>query len=310
MNFLKNKNTRLLLISILLGLVAALLVRSYVADIVFQKTGGNVIPIVIAKSEIPAGTPIRAELLSVLTIPEAYLHARTVRAQDQALLLGQRPAVDLAPGEAIQWPEIQLAPDETLADRLSIEQRAVTIRVDQTGSLDGMIQPGDRVDIACQVRATGSGGVMHVVAQNMTIIAVGRRLTASNDETDPKKGDTSPSNASSVTFRASLQEAMLLSYAETQGRMILFLRNDKDVITEPAKNVGSTDLLGASRQEVNPPETVSGDYPTIYEPGQKPRVGNLPGSNDLMEDIKKLKPEDAEKRILQELQKPSPGVSQ
>ena len=103
---------------------------------------------------------------------------------------------------------------------------------------------------------------------------------------------------------------MLLSYAETQGRMILFLRNDKDVITEPAKNVGSTDLLGASRQEVNPPETVSGDYPTIYEPGQKPRVGNLPGSNDLMEDIKKLKPEDAEKRILQELQKPSPGVSQ
>jgi len=310
MNFLKNTNTRLLLISILLGLVAALLVRSYVADIVFQKTGGNVIPIVIAKTEIPAGTLIRAEQLSVLTIPEAYLHARTVRVQDQALLLGQRPAVDLAPGEAIQWPEIQLAPDETLADRLSIEQRAVTIRVDQTGSLDGMIQPGDRVDIACQVRATGSGGVMHVVAQNMTIIAVGRRLTASNDETETKKSDTGPSNASSVTFRAPLQEAMLLSYAETQGRMILFLRNDKDVITEPARNVGSTNLLGTSQQEVNPPEAVGGDYPTIYEPGRKPRVGNLPGSSDLMEDIKKLKPEDAEKRILQELQKPSPVVPQ
>jgi len=305
---LKNKNTRLLLISVILGLVAALLVRSYVAATIFQRTGGKVVPIVVAKTDIPAGTAIKSEQLTILAIPEAYLQARTVRAQDQSFLLGQRPAVDLKQGEAIQWPEIQLAPDQTLSDRLNVDQRAVTVRVDQTGSLDGMIEPGNRVDIVCQVRSGGSGGVMHMVAQNMTVIAVGTRLTASSEGVYGKKSGSGTSNASTVTFRASPEEAMLLSYAETQGRMVLLLRNDKDVLTAPEKNVGAADLLGSASAETNPPEPSGGDYPTIYEPGQIPRVGNLPATSDLREDLKKMKPEDAEKRILQELQKPSPTV--
>jgi pilus assembly protein CpaB len=304
---LKNKNTRLLLISVILGLVAALLVRSYVAETVFQRTGGKVVPIVVAKTEIPTGTVINADQLTSVAIPEAYLQARTVRVQDQSFLVGQRPSVDLMPGEAIQWPEIQLAPDQTLADRLRVDQRAVTIRVDQSGSLDGMIQPGDRVDVVCQVRSNGAGSVMHVVAQNMTIIAVNNRLTATaSGGVGDKKNDTVSNNVSSVTFRASLQESMLLSYAESQGRMTLLLRNDKDVLEAPEKDIGSADLLGPVAQTSNTPPPDAPDYPTIYEPGQKPRIGNLPGAGYLDEELKKLKPEDAEKRIIQELQKPSP----
>ena len=301
----KNRNARLLFISVILGLVAALLVRSYVADTVFRRTGGKVVPIVIAKTEIPAGTTIKADQLAIVSMPEAYLQARSVRAQDQSFLIGQKPGVDLMQGEAIQWPEIQLAPEQTLADRINVDQRAVTIRVDQTGSLDGMIQPGNRVDIVCQVRSGSSGGTMHMVAQNMIVIAVGNRLTASND--GEKKGATSSNNVSTVTFRAAPQEAMLLAYAETQGRMTLLLRNDRDVVTAPEKNIGSSDLLGSITAEANsPPPNSSGDYPTIYEPGQSPRVGNLPSTSGLTEDLKKLQPEDAQKRILQELQKPSP----
>lgn len=315
-NLLKNKNTRLVLVSVILGLVAALLVRAYVNQAVFQKTGGSVVAIVVAAEDISAGSSIRAEQLRVFTIPEAYVQARSVRAANSSFLVGQRPAVDLAKGEAIQWTEIQLAPDETVGDRLSLGQRAITLRVDQTSLMDGMIQPGNRVDVVCQVRSGKAGIVMHMVAQNMTIIAVGDRLRAnSSGSFGSKKEEAAQNAASSVTFRASPQESLLLSYAETQGRIVLLLRNDKDVVTEPQGDVGATQLEGAPATELpNPQAPVQvptpagspGDYPTIYEPGQQPRSGDLPGNDALINELKQLKPEDAQKRLLQELQKPSP----
>jgi pilus assembly protein CpaB len=307
---LRNKNARLVLLSIILGLIGALLVRAYVNQTVFQQTGGNVVAVVVAADDIPAGSSIRAEQLSVSTIPQAYAQARSVHAANASFLVGQKPSVDLSKGEAIQWTEIQLAPDETLGDRLNVDQRAVTLRVDATGALDGMIQPGDRVDIVCQVRSGKAGMVMHMVAQNMTIIAVGNRLTANTGSVAGKKDESEQNNVSSVTFRASPQEAMLLSYAETQGRIVLLLRNDKDVVTEPEQDVGATDLEGKPAENAAmpgaTPEISSGEYPTIYEPGQQPRSGNLPGNIELEEELRKLKPEDAQKRLLQELQKPSP----
>ena len=103
---------------------------------------------------------------------------------------------------------------------------------------------------------------------------------------------------------------MLLTYAETQGRIVLLLRNDRDVVTEPQPDVGASELDGAQEAPApNPqanPQASPGDYPTIYVPGQAPRSGNLPGGNELLDELRKLKPEDARKRILQELQKPSP----
>jgi|GEM_PF-6449125 pilus assembly protein CpaB len=309
---LKHKNARLLLISIILGLVAALLIRSYISQTIFRETGGKVVPIVVAKTEIPAGTVIRAEQLAITTIPEAYLHARSVHARDQSFLIGQRPSVDLVQGEAIQWPEIQLAPDQTLQDRVGVDQRAITIRVDQTASLSGMIQPGNRVDIVCQVRSGKTGGIMHMVAQNMTIIAVGDRLTANSESASTKKGDSEENNVSTVTFRASPEEAMLLGYAESQGRIILLLRNDRDVIESPAKDVGASDLLGAPVAQNAPTPgtgdtTGAGEYPTIYEPGQQPRNGNLPNNRDFEQELKQLTPEDAQKRLQQQLQGATPA---
>jgi pilus assembly protein CpaB len=306
---LKNKNLRLVLISVILGLVAALLVKSYVTDTIFTRTGGRVVPVVVATSEIPAGSVIKAEQLGVVTIPEAYLHVRAVRAESQSFLVGQTAAVDMIKGEGIEWTDMRLAPEATLGDRLDLNQRAVTVRVDQTGALNGMIQPGNRVDVLCQMRGSKSGAVMHMVAQNMTILAVGDRLTANNSSSLPKKGDTQDNSISSVTFRTSPEGAMLLSYAESQGRITLILRNDMDIISEPLQDIGASSLVTMTpgTQVTDPKPAASSEYPTIYVPGQLGRVGNSPGDQDLINELKQMKPEDAKKRLLEELAQPSPG---
>jgi pilus assembly protein CpaB len=311
-SFLKNQNLRLILISLLLGLVAALLSRTYIVEAIQSVTGGKLVQVVFAAHNIRARTPIQSSDIEMRSIPESYFSGRVIRWAMRNLLIGQTLQNDLLPGQGILWTDIHLAEDVRLVDRLPFNERAVTIKVDQTGALDGMISPGNRVDIVVQTRSQG-GQITKMVAQNMTIIAVDNRLTSENPiQAGPNNSQRAAQNGasarvSSVTFRASPADAMMLAFAETQGRIVLLLRNEGDIFSQPVPELSSRELATA-KPFTNPQSNeVTPGFPMIYEPGSQPRPGNLPSADDLANKLKSFTPEDARKQLLQQFKERTEG---
>lgn len=132
-------------------------------------------PVVVARRDLPPGTVLEGDALAVRRMPANFLPASTVRDEDAGALFGRTLEHAVRAGEPIQMPLLRAREDMHLATRVPLGRRAVTIAVDETASLAGMIRPGDRIDLTFE-----SGGSRQSLA-NVAVLATGRRMAGHED---------------------------------------------------------------------------------------------------------------------------------
>ena len=128
---------------------------------------------------------------------------------------------------------------------ISTGNKAVTISVDATSSVAGLVAPGDYVDVMFTYDLTpgrgadvsvldgvdipsmrlGKGTVTETVLTNVKVIAVDQRLVAGGD--DKKKNARAVPR--SITLEVDAQAAQKLKTAQKQGEVSLVLRSLTDV---------------------------------------------------------------------------------
>jgi pilus assembly protein CpaB len=127
--------------------------------------------------------------------------------------------------------------------------RAITIDVNETSGLAGMLAPGCHVD-AMSIIANGDAKATsaQVVVQNVLVQAVGQKLSNARpaEEGDPKK-EVRNDNYRSVTLIVTPRQAASIQLASSNTRMTLVLRGAGDIAASDEGSVTIADLLGSAQ---------------------------------------------------------------
>jgi pilus assembly protein CpaB len=209
--------------------------------------------VLVAAKDMPKGTTVDAEMLESKTVPKEYVQPQAVSNADR--IIGMITLAPISKGEQITLSKLVSSKQATvssLAMATPVGKRAITISVDLTSSLVGMIRPGDYVDvigvIPIQVQAPdGKQGIQTALMplfQNVLVLAVGRDLgVASESPRYRRESSDTGSSASLITLALSPQEAALIAFAQEQSKIRLILRSPADSRVETVQPASWDTLL-------------------------------------------------------------------
>jgi pilus assembly protein CpaB len=212
------------------SLVAALgsggLAHLYFMRLEAEVSGGPRIPVLVAATDVPVGTPLSESALVVRDIPQAYVEGRQVRASEVKKVLGARVAAGLKANEALLWSDLSRFNDHARVLSGLIENGMRAVAVDgRTASFDGLLRPGDRVDVLLTTGDKDSANTATVtLLQDLLVLSVGGSIARADQ--DPK----GPGRGTSVSVSATVEQAQLLTLSTEHGRLTLTLRNPDDIL--------------------------------------------------------------------------------
>lgn len=229
-----------LIVAIASGLLAVFLINIYITqqteeakkrEAARQK---NLVSVMVAKVDIPAGTTIKENMVKEEIINKSLTQPRVATSMDRVV---DRIAIaPIAKGEQILLNKVTLSGMETsLSSKVPKGKRAITIPVDNISSVGGMIRPGDHVDIVGLVPIPGLGaeGKAQMTSlplfQDVTILAVGQEYTSIPGA---QKGEKALSPI--ITLALPPEQANLVAFVLEQGKIRLILRSPEDAQVQPA----------------------------------------------------------------------------
>jgi pilus assembly protein CpaB len=177
---------------------------------------GPLVPVVVAKREVPADERLRAEDLAVERVPARFVPPDALGAP--AALAGARTAVALAPGAYVTAGVLRGTAGAPGRGALRPGERAVEIAVGG-GSALGAAGPGSRVDVLVSTRRHDGAGRTLVALENVELLEL-RAATA--DGLAPPELD-GPAPTALATLRVTPREAVYLTAAEAFGRQVRLL---------------------------------------------------------------------------------------
>ena len=135
-----------------------------------------------------------------------------------------------------------------LAPTIPVGMRAVTVRVNDVGSVAGFVLPGMRVDVLVTGRPPSAEGDMTATAlQNMLVLSSGTTIQPD------ARGQAI--QAPTITLLATPSQAETLTLAGNEGRLQLVLRNSTDQNIEKTTGRYINELFGAARRPTAPATT-------------------------------------------------------
>jgi pilus assembly protein CpaB len=261
-----NRN-RLLMIGFI-----ALAMGAFVSSIVYRNLqagrNSNMGPgedILVAADDLQVGTKIEDKDIKFVHFPSASLPAGVFHRKDK--VLGRGVVVPIARGEFILTSK--LAGENAgfgLPALIPPGMRAVSVRVNDTTSVAGFVQPGTRVDVLLTGNPEGANEQQTTtILENVAVVATGQKMER-NAAGEPR---TTPV----VTLLVSPDDAQKLTLASNQGHIQLALRNPLDTKEEDLaatrsgalyKNLPQPVHVAAAPPRPKPSVAVAPPVPTAY----------------------------------------------
>jgi pilus assembly protein CpaB len=259
------RNKRFLVVLVgatVFGLVAAVAVGRYLSSA--QALTANMQSVVVAKVEIPVGTKLVEEQLTVVRVPTDALPAGTFDSLEK--VVGRVAIVGIAQREPMT--DYKLAPEGAAAGLSAVipeGYRAMTVKVDDVVGVAGFARPGALVDIVVVIepggdRMSSQGKVSKIVLQNIKVLASGQSID------QPKNDDREAQQVKAVTLQVTPEQAERLALASNEGKLQLVMRNSVDQGDEQTQGVDTRILLGGEHAAPQPdPGSLKSE-----QPAQKP----------------------------------------
>ena len=210
-----NRRTALLVLSLLVGSVAALFAYFYV-DSAQERAfrGASLVPAYVVASPVAKGTSatdaLSKEMVKRDSVPEKFRPTGAVI--DTRAIEGKVAIANLAVGQVVVDgmfvdPIVAL---ETAAKRIPLGQVAVTVQIDPVHGVAGLITPGDKVNIMAN---TPDGG-RRTLFENVDVLYIG-------DLAAPEPGSATPASpppagSNLITFAVPQLAAQKIVFAAQQ----------------------------------------------------------------------------------------------
>ena len=217
-----------LLIAIVLGLLAG--VVSYSAIKRKEKevrAGWNLVPVIVAASDITEGATITYEMVAQRPIPEQFVTSSVIKPDSASYIVGQKVLVPIQAGDPLLWSQFETSKaTERLSSLIQKKGRAVTMSASEKQSVGGWIRPNDHIDIIGTFRDPGSGeNIAVTLLQNVIVLATGKITGTTNINLLPEN----QRDYHNITLLLLPEEAEIITLAEAMGSLTLTLRNSEDI---------------------------------------------------------------------------------
>jgi Flp pilus assembly protein CpaB len=178
--------------------------------------------IVVARTDLAPGTPLRTSLLQVKPQPVGFKWDGHLRPVDLVHFAGARVRRAIRQGEAIR--RVDLAGHAGRAGGpskvLPAGTRAVTLSVDWVGGRGAWVRAGDHVDIGAIFGRDKARPVLRILMQHVRVMAA--------EHWDEKPAAGAAGRARWVMVLTLAREAQALALAQRLGRIVLFPRGAQD----------------------------------------------------------------------------------
>jgi pilus assembly protein CpaB len=244
---------------LLLSLGAALgslgLGHLYFQRLEAEVSGGPKVAVLAAAKDIPVSGALTEQSLVVRDIPQAYVESRHVRAADAKKVLGTRVTGGIKANDALLWTDLAQFSDQSrvLSGLVQNGMRAVAIDL-RAADFDGLLRPGDRVDLLFTAGAKDSTGSTVTLLQNLLVLAVGGNIARA----DEKSSNAVQRSGGSVSVGTTVEQAQLITQARERGRLSLSLRNPDDItLVDGLPETTSADVLRGAQSAPAPKKTTA-----------------------------------------------------
>jgi pilus assembly protein CpaB len=237
-----NKTWIVLAVALLIGTLAALAARSYLATQMQAIQNGKkqrTVNLIVAKANLNRGDKLSSENLALRPIPAEYAHSAAVTPDQFDRLDGQVLGYPVKDGEMILWGMMETKKAPTFSSRVEPGRRAITVQVDEINSISGMLEPGDVIDLILSLDRSGTK-ISLPLLQGVRVMATGQRSVD-----DPKGGEKY--RYATVTLNTTPGEAQNLIAAREAGKLTALLRNPVDHALIGKQGSDLTSLLGDTR---------------------------------------------------------------
>ncbi len=232
------KQKIILAASVIVGLLAAFLTRTYIAsreraveeELAQLNQRYPKVDVVVTTKDLAPGSTLKIDDLRVMAVPENALSSQTIRATPGigVRLAGRMLAMGVEAKRPLQWSDIEGGSPEAsgLADQVKQGWRAISVSVNGAASVSNMVRPADHVDVLgtfslpSKTVPGATEMVTRTLLQDVLVLATGQQTAQSLSE---------GGNYSLVTLEVLPHEAEVLTFAEQmRGRLTLVLRNPND----------------------------------------------------------------------------------
>lgn len=245
--------TKKLLIALAVAIVALVANEYYIKMRVADYKPQKKVLLVRTIKAIPAGTPLRRELIKEFAVDERFAPKTALKFTEFEQYQGQPLGISVADKDYVlsnYFAESQIAANK-LSDKVAGGEnfRAVTIPVDNVDSLSGSIVNSDRIDILFTFTVPGVGSKMSLpLLQDVQVLATGG-YSQQEEELGKNRGRVGRYNT--LTLLLPAHDALRLSYARQVGKIDIILRHSKDKSRPSMKPIANVlDLLGAEDKEM------------------------------------------------------------
>lgn len=257
---MRNKRFFIVLVGALIfGVLAAVSVSRYLSSA--QAYTKNLSKVAVAKVQIPLGTKIVAEQVTIVQFPKESTPDGTFESPDK--LVGRVAVMNIPAREPIT--ESRLAPEGTAAGLSAVipeGYRAMTVKVDDAAGISGFIQPGTLVDVVVVIDPREGSGmqdpISKIVLQNIKVLANGQNIDKPQDQREAN-------SVKAVTLQVTPEQAEKLALASNEGKLQLVMRNQIDQGDEQTKGVNKRELItGSDRANPVPdPGSMKSEQPKV-----------------------------------------------
>lgn len=257
------KQKALLIASVLIGLLAAVLTRSYLNakdnevkrwKAEFDRKNRR-IEVIAVKKALPTGTVLSMDDIGSISVIEASVKGHVVKVEDHVALIGRKTIRPLTEGSPVFWSDIEGGEPGSrgLAGDIKPRMRAISVNVSGSASVSGMVKPNDHVDVLgtfsfpSPTLKTEVELVTLTMLQDVLVLATGRETAKTQ-----VLGDRPGATYTTVTLEVTPREAEMLVFAEQiKGRLALALRNPDDVYFEKTLERVNFQKIQAEIEQLN-----------------------------------------------------------
>jgi len=260
---------KLLIIAIACGVLAALLGWAYLKakesqyKAAYRPVNQVKVSVVVPKADIGKSQTLKREQVAALDVPSEYLPSTVVMAEDWPRLEGRMAIMPLQAGRPITWDAIEQDGVSRFSENVELGKRVKTVKVNKINSFDGMLRPGDRIDllgsfsagdVGLQQQPNYADGVVMTVLEDIAVLAAGREDANGRkyeNHYDRSTPDGFNMNFSTLSLMLTPAQVARVELAEKSGELIAVLRHPKDT---SSASLGQTTV--SSLLDPPPVETV------------------------------------------------------
>ena len=233
-------------LAIVLGLIAAKVAQDTLSR---NRSAGQpkVLKVVVANGTISPGQALTAEMVTVAPIAAEAAPAGAFT--DIGQVVGRTAISSMIKGQPFMDSFLTAKGAGTgLQALVPRGMRAITVDVNETTGVAGMILPGSRVDVLSTLTGANRNETLAcTIVQDVLVQAVGQRLAPGKQADDP---NAVPVRC--VTLVASPRDAEAIELASAMGRTRLVLRGHNDRTRTDSPGITFVELRGAE----NEPRTI------------------------------------------------------